>query len=85
MAIVRKYGKPDFFVTITCNPKWPEVTSQLEPGQCVTDRPDVTSRVFRAKLKVLVDMLYKKGMLGHTGAHIQVSKCSRADASDFQT
>ena len=23
MAIVRKYGKPDFFITITCNPKWP--------------------------------------------------------------
>jgi hypothetical protein len=22
MAIVRKYGKPDLFITMTCNPQW---------------------------------------------------------------
>lgn len=79
MAIVRKYGKPDLFVTVTCNPKWHEITSQLEPGQCVTDRPDLTSRVFKAKLKVLMDMLYKKGVLGHVEAHIQVLKMLAID------
>ena len=73
MAICRKYGKPDFFVTMTCNPKWPEITSQLEPGQCATDRPDITSRVFKAKLKVFTDLLYKKGIMGHTLAHVHVS------------
>jgi hypothetical protein len=25
MAIVRVFGKPDLFITITCNPKWPEI------------------------------------------------------------
>ena len=25
MAIVRKFGKPDFFVTFTCNPNWKEI------------------------------------------------------------
>src|SRR6266487_3678885 len=25
MAIVRTYGKPDLFITITCNPNWPEI------------------------------------------------------------
>ena len=25
MAIVAKYGKPDLFITFTCNPKWDEV------------------------------------------------------------
>ena len=24
MAIVRKHGKPDLFLTFTCNPKWRE-------------------------------------------------------------
>lgn len=24
MAIVRKYGKPHYFITFTCNPSWPE-------------------------------------------------------------
>ena len=25
MAIVRKYGKPDLFITFTCNPNWAEI------------------------------------------------------------
>jgi hypothetical protein len=28
MAIVRKLGKADLFVTFTCNPKWPEIKDQ---------------------------------------------------------
>lgn len=23
MALVRHFGKPDYFITMTCNPKWP--------------------------------------------------------------
>ena len=26
MAMVREFGKPDFFITITANPAWPEVS-----------------------------------------------------------
>ena len=26
MSIVRKYGKPDLFITFTCNPKWEEIS-----------------------------------------------------------
>lgn len=33
MAIVRRYGKPDLFVTMTCNPKWKEIQENLEPNQ----------------------------------------------------
>ncbi len=32
MAKVRKFGKPDLFVTFTCNPKWKEITDALLPG-----------------------------------------------------
>ena len=40
MAIVRNLGKPDFFITITCNPQWPEIAdlpAGVHPG--VFNRP----------------------------------------------
>ena len=33
LAIVCKYGKPDLFITYTCNPKCPEVTENLGPHE----------------------------------------------------
>ncbi|UYV81456.1 hypothetical protein LAZ67_20001240 [Cordylochernes scorpioides] len=53
MAIVRKHGKPDFFVTMTCNPKWLEIVENLEEGQSVVNRPDLVVRVFKMKLDQL--------------------------------
>lgn len=50
MAIVRSVGKPDLFITFTCNPNWPEITSALKPGQVAADRPDLTNRVFKLKV-----------------------------------
>ena len=41
MAIVRYYGKPSLFITVTCNPKWQEIMQALEPGQTPNDRPDI--------------------------------------------
>jgi hypothetical protein len=37
MAIVQRFGKPDYFITMTCNPYWEEITSNLEPGQELQD------------------------------------------------
>ena len=28
-AVVRKFGKPDLFLTFNCNPTWPEITREL--------------------------------------------------------
>ena len=47
MAIVRKFGKPDLFITMTCNPKWVEITRELNPGQTAQDRCDLCLRVFQ--------------------------------------
>ena len=33
MAIVREYGKPDLFITMTCNPNWKEIIDALLPGK----------------------------------------------------
>ncbi|CAK1590210.1 unnamed protein product [Parnassius mnemosyne] len=34
-AYVRTYGRPDLFVTFTCNPIWKKITEELMPGQKV--------------------------------------------------
>jgi hypothetical protein len=72
MAIVRKYGKPDLFVTITCNPSWPEILAELKPNQSPQDIPDIVSRIFRLKLKVILDQIINKGILGKVNAHMYV-------------
>ena len=43
MSIVSHFGKPDLFITFTCNPKWPEITRELLPNQNAADRPDLTA------------------------------------------
>lgn len=60
MALVQKYGKPDLFITMTCNPLWDEIVSNLGPGQSASDRLDLTTRVFRAKLEEIKEDLFTK-------------------------
>jgi hypothetical protein len=56
LAICRVYGPPDFFVTFTCNPNWPEILeSMFEPGQKTSDRPNIIVRVFHLKHNVLLN------------------------------
>jgi len=43
MAICRHFHKPDLFLTMTANPKWPEIIHSLFPGQTATDCPDIVS------------------------------------------
>ena len=57
MTYVRKYGHPDLFITMTCNPNWPEIKNSLLPGQEPKDRPDLVARVFRLKIKKMLEML----------------------------
>uniref|UniRef100_A0A914Z7M8 Helitron helicase-like domain-containing protein n=1 Tax=Panagrolaimus superbus TaxID=310955 RepID=A0A914Z7M8_9BILA len=49
MALVRKLGKPDLFITITCNPNSREILENLLHGQTPADRPDLVARVFKQK------------------------------------
>ena len=65
MSIVKRSGKPDFFITMTANPSWPEITAALRHGESAANRPDLVARVFRMKLRVLLDKLLKEHMLGN--------------------
>lgn len=68
MAYVREYGRPDLFITFTCNPKWIEIEELLFPGQTSIDRHDIISRVFKQKLKCLIDFIVKQRVFGETCA-----------------
>src|SRR3989337_514772 len=72
MAIVREFGKPDLFVTVTCNPNWPEITNELLSNQQASDRPDLVVRVFKLKLEAITHDLFEKGVLGRVLANIHV-------------
>ena len=72
MAIVRNYGKPDLFITFTCNPGWSEITAEILPLQTAADRPNLCTRVFRRKLNALIDDLVKNSVLGKVDAFVYV-------------
>ena len=67
MALVKKFGKPDLFVTMTTNPKWDEIQEAIYPGQTAQDRPDIVARVFKLKLEELIHEV-KKGCFGQCKA-----------------
>jgi len=72
MAIVRKFGKPDLFVTMTCNPKWQEITENLPAHDRVENRPDLVARVFKLKLSSLLEDIVKKEVFGKLIAKVHV-------------
>ncbi|XP_062201341.1 uncharacterized protein LOC133903879 [Phragmites australis] len=72
MALVQKYGKPDIFLTMTCNPNWEEILRELEHGQTPQDRPDLVVRVFKAKLDDLKFQIFYNHILGVVVAHVHV-------------
>lgn len=72
MSIVSRFGKPDLFATVTCNPKWEEITKHLQPYEQACNRPDLVTRVFNEKLQLLLDDLLKKHVLGVVLANIHV-------------
>ena len=74
MAIVRKYGEPDLFITFTCNPRWKEIEEQPFPGQTPSGKPDLIARVFKLKLNELIDDIIKKHIFGQTVARTFVIK-----------
>ena len=64
MAVVRALGKPSYFITMTCNPKWKEIVDNLPHGLKAHECPDLVARVFNLKLNALLEDLTKKHVLG---------------------
>ncbi|XP_063901249.1 uncharacterized protein LOC135120859 [Zophobas morio] len=66
LTYVRRYGRPDLFITFTCNPSWCEIKYLLLPGQQPSDRHDLTARVFKQKLIRFMDLITKNHIYGET-------------------
>lgn len=70
MSIFSKYGAPDLFVTVTANPHWKEIKSNLKAGENVCDRPDLVARVFKIKLKSIMNDITHQGVFGQATAYV---------------
>ena len=72
MAICSRFGngRADLFITMTCNPKWKEITDNLFLGQTSSDRPDIVAKVFKQKLNELIHDLTKNQIVGKCLAYI---------------
>nr|XP_027071785.1 uncharacterized protein LOC113696591 [Coffea arabica] len=72
MTLVQHYGKLDIFLTMTCNPSWPEIKNHLLDTDEAQNRPDLITRIFRAKIEQLKEDLFKKHLFGHVAAYTYV-------------
>ena len=43
LALAREFGRPLYFITMACNPDWPEITNQLTRGQMASDVPVIVA------------------------------------------
>jgi len=64
LEVVNELGPPTLFITLTCNPQWPEIQSQLFNGDSPFDRPSIVNRVFHAKLEAFFHNLRKGKYFG---------------------
>lgn len=65
MAICKRFGYPDLFITMTCNAKWREIDNHVtKRGHRADERPDIVCRVFKMKLDSLMNDLKKEHIFG---------------------
>jgi hypothetical protein len=57
LALARTFGPPSLFITMTCNPDWPEIKNRLRKGQKANDVPVIVARVFKVRVQRLVTIL----------------------------
>lgn len=69
MSLVERYGKPDLFLTMTCNPRWSEIKNELKRHEEAQNRPDLLARVFRAKFEHLRKQVIKDELFGPIAAY----------------
>ena len=67
-TIVRAYGAPNVLITKTMSSTAPELAKFLAKGETWADCPDVVARLFIDKLKVLINDLTVKQILGPVAA-----------------
>ena len=72
MAVVRETRRPSAFVTMTCNPHWPEIAQSLPYGARAEDHPMLVARVFKLKMEQLRDDLLHHHVMGRVVGYMSV-------------
>ncbi|CAG8839267.1 8124_t:CDS:2, partial [Gigaspora margarita] len=57
LALARSLGKPSFFITMTTNPNWKEIHSQLQPGQNALEITPIVVHSFHSRFKKLKKLI----------------------------
>jgi hypothetical protein len=70
MALPRRFGKPDLFITMTCNPKWADLTAALPARSHWSHHPDIVARVFMLKLKEFIRDIMVAEIFGSVNAYV---------------
>ncbi|KAL3646799.1 hypothetical protein CASFOL_009343 [Castilleja foliolosa] len=72
LAICREHGNPQYFITFTCNVKWPEISRHLMKigGAQSQNRPDIIARVFRIKVQQFLRFLRSNRPFGDVAADL---------------
>jgi hypothetical protein len=70
MALPKKYGKPDLFITMTCNPYWPEIARAIPANSHWKHHMDVVNRVFALKLRQFIKDMVKRQLFGPVKAYV---------------
>lgn len=70
LAICRIYGNPQYFVTFTCNVKWPEIVRYMDTHGVdhSQNRPDIIARVFQMKVEAFILFLKDDKPFGNVDA-----------------
>jgi len=64
-------GRPDIFLTFTCNSSWPEIIEASKPDH-PADRPDIVARVFQLRVEELMRDIMDRHVLGRIVAFTRV-------------
>ncbi|GKA71614.1 DNA helicase [Tanacetum coccineum] len=59
LAICQVHGSPSFFITFTCNAKWPKIKEYIEPFPQLTtaDHADIVDRIFEKKVSDYINFV----------------------------
>jgi hypothetical protein len=78
IATIRKYDKPDLFITFICNLQWKEIEEQLLSGQTPFDKPELIALIFK-QIEWFLNGIFKKNLLRQTTSHVLLTEFQKRD------
>jgi hypothetical protein len=70
MALPLRFHKPDLFITMTCNPFWPEISRAIPAGSHWRFHPDIVGRVFMLKFAAVLHDITVSELFGPVLAYV---------------